>query len=293
MNPVRTRRSLTEEELVIMVSSTETSQDTEEDNSLASLLANLELAQAEPAQNLAQAEPAQNEIPPPKPPFRLFEKQESFIDPGELLQLRHAITTDVQRAEEPKINPLPGFIELISNRQRFKKVKDPTRELAIKGRNILHYIAEQQDFGQYVAVIKKLSKRSWFDKLIQQKEEGSGRTPLHVICSSQNVCMLQTLCAIEKIQDILRLSGIQYTQDTRHNAFLCFGSSLLDSRIAQVNSVALFKLLVKLYGEEASVKQIGNSLEDDENRKFTALVFSSKQNDLIEAVCTLMQNEMK
>ncbi len=278
MNPASRRRSLTEDEFAIMVSSTETSSDSEA-SPLDILLANLQIENAKPAP----------ELPPKEPPPPLL-KQESHIDAGEVLKLTHEIRT-ASPFPERKVNPLSGFVELIANRRRFKQVKDPTSVFAIKGRNILHFIAEQQDFAPYITVVEKLSKRSWFSKLIEQKDEATGETPLHTICTFQNDFMLETLCKLEKIEDILRMSGIQYTLKTRRNAFLCFGHSLLDTRISQVSSVAFFRSLVKLYGEKTSIEQIRNSLEDDPERKFTALVSSSKQDELIEALCELMQKE--
>ncbi len=232
---------------------------------------------------------------------RLITQQSMLLDTQDLSDLIGDLHTTLQ--PKPRVdpralnnsgqkqldNPLERMVELLREKKKLKNFTDVTKELAIRGRNVLHYMAAEPDFSAYEKTLKKhvVSKR--FERLLTQRTDDEGESPLHAICLNQNAPMLRFLlkCKNIDVPDLLRKSGLIKTKTTQCNAFLCLARSFTDNQIEQTYNKAMLDLLIELYEEKPAITFLRDS-KDSEGRTFMALTHQSGDEGLIEKVSLLM-----
>jgi hypothetical protein len=222
-------------------------------------------------------------------PFQLV-RQETFVSAYETNQLVADLFGEKQKGNgsTKQPDPLEYFIERLS-KVVLPKFKDATKELAIRGKNVLHFIAEKPDFAPYEKVIQKIRNKKWFPALLSQTTEDTHEAPLHAICRCQNIRMFESLRQSKHVE-VLKMSGIHNATDG--NAFLCFGKSLFDNAktIDRAIGVRMFDALVELYGQDCPMLLKG---EDKQGRTFMALICLAERDDLVPKMQTLLQSALK
>ena len=141
--------------------------------------------------------------------------QESFVDDDEFNRLVSKLNVGLPEKKIPlpsHENTLKEFLELLK-KKKLRNFVDVTKELSVKGRNILHYIAAEPDFSIYKPVVKQIAtKRNGAAciRLITQVSELESQAVLHVLSYFRNTKMLQFLMNsnVPNIRDHLQESGI-------------------------------------------------------------------------------------
>ncbi len=224
-------------------------------------------------------------------------RQNSF----ESMHIREASMADLLQdlQLEPKQNStepdhLKHFVSLLKQVENLADIKDLLNELAVEGKNVLHFIAEHHDFSLFEQVIKKHYNSPLFTKLITQETTADGETPLHTICRCHNVDLLRCLLTSSNpdIREYLKFAASAKTTYTKRNAVLYLGLPFEDTTLTgenllnrQARCVETLLALIKLFGKDETAKLAAE--HDSEGHNLLAISKSSGNFALATAISEL------